>query len=84
MRAYVLTEDQLVENGYPRPTAEEGVATIHWREGEAPPEIQPVGPNGQLNHLQQLACIVHNISFPEAFPSKGLDHLQQVSNYGLA
>ena len=46
MSTHVLTEEQLVENRYPRPTAEEGVAVIHWREGDVPPEIQPVGPNG--------------------------------------
>ena len=46
MSTHILTEEQLVENSYPRPTAEEGVAVIHWREGDVPPEIQPVGPNG--------------------------------------
>lgn len=45
MKTYLLNEEQLVANGYPRATAQEGTASIR-REIDAAPVIQPVGPNG--------------------------------------
>ena len=44
LKAYLLTEDQLVENGYPRPMEEVGVASIN-RGGGTPPIIESVGSN---------------------------------------
>ena len=41
---YLLTEDQLTDNGYPRPTSLRGVASIK-REGLTTPKVEPVGPN---------------------------------------
>ena len=40
----MLTEDQLHECGYPRPTEEDGVATINHGD-RVPAKIVPVGPN---------------------------------------
>ena len=44
MQNYVLSEDQLRENGYPRPTAKPGEASIH-RNSQQSSEIRPIGPN---------------------------------------
>ena len=46
MKTYLLTEEQLVTNGYPRPTAQEGTVSIVRRELDSATTIQPVGPNG--------------------------------------
>ena len=45
MQNYVLSEDQLRENSYPRPTAKAGEATIHRDSSQQSSEIRPVGPN---------------------------------------
>ena len=45
MQNYVLTEEQLRENGYPRPTGQAGQATIHRDSQQAVGEIRAVGPN---------------------------------------
>lgn len=45
MKSYLLTGQQLVENGYPRPMGTVGVASINWGR-DPPPDIQPVGTNG--------------------------------------
>ena len=47
---YLLTEDQLVENGYPRSTKEPGMASINRDRDRdtATPELLPVGPNGTM------------------------------------
>lgn len=46
---YLLTEEQLCQNGYPRPTKNLGIASIN-RENDrmVPAEIVPIGPNGLL------------------------------------
>ncbi|CAI8022620.1 RNA exonuclease 1 homolog [Geodia barretti] len=44
MEAYLMTQEQLVENGYPMATEKVGVAAINWG-GDPPPIIQPVGSN---------------------------------------
>ena len=44
MWSYTLTADQLYDNGYPRPTPEEGVAFLN-REGDTIWKVQRVGPN---------------------------------------
>ena len=46
---YLLSEDQLVDNGYPRPTEEVGVASID-RGDTKPPVIEPVGESAK-RHL---------------------------------
>lgn len=46
---YVLTEEQLSDNGYPRPTGEVGVATID-RGDATPPVIERVGESA-MRHL---------------------------------
>ena len=48
MHSYLLTEEQLVENGYPRSTGEPGVASI-VRKPDDVNDIKPVGPNGTYN-----------------------------------
>ena len=45
MHSYLLTEEQLVENGYPRPTGDPGVASI-VRKPDDVSDIKAVGPNG--------------------------------------
>lgn len=45
MWSYLMTEDQLVDNGYPRPTSKWGVASIKKREGEVPTKVEAIGPN---------------------------------------
>ena len=47
MHSYLLTETQLVENGYPRPTNEPGVASI-MRKPDEVNDIKAVGPNGMF------------------------------------
>ena len=47
MHSYLLTEEQLVENGYPRPTGDSGVASI-VRKPDDVSDIKPVGPNGMV------------------------------------
>ena len=47
MHSYLLTEEQLVENGYPRPTGDPGVASI-VRKPDDVSDIKPVGPNGTV------------------------------------
>ena len=54
MWSYVLSDDQLHENGYPRPTAKPGVAAIN-RERMTIPEIKQVGPNA----MQHECCRCH-------------------------
>ena len=49
MNSYLLTEIQLVENGYPRPSGEPGVASI-VRKPDDVNDIKPVGPNGMHTH----------------------------------
>lgn len=49
MQKYLLTEDQLTDNGYPRPTPKWGVASIR-REDLPQAKVVPVGPNA-LRHL---------------------------------
>lgn len=49
MNKYVLSKDQLVDNGYPRPTAQVGVASIN-RGGATPPVIERVGENAQRHY----------------------------------
>lgn len=44
MKSYLLTKEQLIENGYPQPTSKDGVASIKWDKDT--PTIQPVGLNG--------------------------------------
>lgn len=44
MKTYILTEEQLVANGYPRLTSQEGTASIK-REVDSTSLIQAVGPN---------------------------------------
>ncbi len=44
MWSYLLTEEQLQENRYPRLTSKEGVAFINL-EGEVTYKMEPVGPN---------------------------------------
>ena len=46
LMSYVMSEEQLVANGYPRPTDELGMASIN-RDSQASPLIQPVGSNGE-------------------------------------
>ena len=46
MKSYLMTQEQLLDNGYPLPTEKLGVAAINWG-GENPTTIQPVGSNGQ-------------------------------------
>jgi len=46
MHSYLLTEEQLVENGYPRPTSDIGVASIVRKPDDNSSDIKPVGPNG--------------------------------------
>ena len=55
-----MTEQQLVDNGYPRPTSRGGVASINWGV-EPPPTIQPVGSNGQYIMLYRM-CLYLSIS----------------------
>ena len=47
MKTYLLSEDQLRDNGYPRPTSRLGEATIHRGEASTSQanEIRTVGPN---------------------------------------
>ena len=54
MQRYLLTPEQLVDNGYPQATGRVGVASINW--GRDAPTIQPVGVNGEL--IQLLALCV--------------------------
>ena len=49
MNSYLLTEIQLVENGYPRPSGEPGIASI-VRKPDDVNDIKPVGPNGMHTH----------------------------------
>lgn len=44
MQRYLLTQQQLADNGYPQPTRKEGVASINWG-GDPPPSVQSVGAN---------------------------------------
>ena len=52
--SYTMSEEELVENGYPRPTEENGVARINWRETAHP--IIPVGNKGMTIH--HPVCVV--------------------------
>ena len=52
MKDYLLSEDQLVENGYPRQTSQAGEASIHRDVGSQGSEIRPVGPNA----VQHRCC----------------------------
>ena len=54
MWKYVLTEEQLLECGYPRPTGKSGVAAIN-REGRTIAKIEPVGPNA----MKHECCRCH-------------------------
>ena len=45
MHSYLLTEEQLVENGYPRPTGDPGVASI-VRKPDDDSHIREVGSEG--------------------------------------
>ena len=45
MHSYLLTEEQLVENGYPRPTSDNGMASI-VRKPDDVSDIKAIGPNG--------------------------------------
>lgn len=46
MKPYIMSEEQLVANGYPRLTDEVGVVSIN-RDGRTVPAIQPVGASGK-------------------------------------
>ena len=50
MHSYLLTEEQLVENGYPRPTNDPGVASI-VRKSDDVSDIKPVGPHGTVESI---------------------------------
>lgn len=45
MWSYVLTNEQLTENHYPRPTSEWGVASIQREESGGGSKVVAVGPN---------------------------------------
>ena len=45
MHSYLLTEEQLVENGYPRPTGDPRVASIVRKPGDVS-DIKPIGSDG--------------------------------------
>ena len=44
MWSYLLTEDQLIDNGYPRSTSQKGVASVNM-DGRQVWKVVPVGPN---------------------------------------
>ena len=57
MKSYLLTGQQLVENGYPQSTGTVGVASINWGR-DPPPDIQPVGANGTIGEHVGLVCVL--------------------------
>lgn len=59
MHSYLLTEEQLAENGYPRPTHDPGVASI-VRKPDDVSDIKPVGPNGTVTICGDYLCVVNN------------------------
>ena len=75
MKAYLLNEEQLVANGYPRATAQEGTASMR-REIDASSTIQPVGPNGKLFHSSPTCAlfllVLLSYSFPLLLPPPSL------------
>ena len=65
MQNYVLSEEQLRENGYPLPVpSSPGEATIERSDRYRSPKIEPVGPNGTLQDLnfvsiyQECTCYI--------------------------
>ena len=58
---YLLTGEQLSDNGYPRPTSELGVASID-RGDATPPDIQPVRSNAKRHRCCrcQKQFIIYN------------------------
>ena len=46
MQKYLLSEEQLVENGYPRPTSEMGVVSIKREKIVEPVPVDSLGSNG--------------------------------------
>lgn len=61
MSHYLLTEEQLAENGYPRPTEEVGMASINWG-NSATPDIQPVGPNGRYTVCSVVVALYPSLT----------------------
>jgi len=57
MHSYLLTEEQLVQNGYPRPTSDPGVASIVRKPDDNSSDIKPVGPNG----MYSTVCVHSNV-----------------------
>ena len=52
---YALSEEQLVANGYPRPTNEMGVASINMEgRDSSTPLPEPVGENGKCTYIYML------------------------------
>ena len=61
MKSYLLTEDQLRDNGYPRSTSRQGEASIQ-RELAQSDQIHPVGPNAMQHRCSRCGkpFIIYN------------------------
>ena len=57
---YLMSEEELIENSYPRPTEETGVAQINLK--EVAPPITAVGTKGTLQFRDSCVQILANIS----------------------